>query len=122
MCNTPHETTEKEEELEALRIQKRRMESMHDADFLVDSFSQKLAAAASSTARGKGERRPESTLLDSEKLRLLNSRAPELASLLREFNERTAQVEALKQSLPHKSEADQLKYRIFFYILSHRPI
>jgi hypothetical protein len=70
---------------------------MEDDDFLDDTFAHRLVATPST--KTKDTPRGESTLLDSEKLRLLKSRAPELETLLAEFEEKSAEVEVLKSAL-----------------------
>jgi hypothetical protein len=70
---------------------------MEDDDFLDDTFALRLAATPST--KTKDAPRGESTLLDSEKLRLLKSRAPELENLLQEFEDKSGEVEVLKGAL-----------------------
>lgn len=110
----------KEEEVEALKIQKKRLEEMEDDDFLDDTFAHRIAEGNKEVKTKEVAR--ESTLLESEKLRLLKSRAPELENLLAEFKEKSEEVELLKSLLNNsdseKSRFNRLRHRMPLSVLT----
>jgi thiamine biosynthesis lipoprotein ApbE len=103
-----------------LKIQKKRLEEMEDDDFLDDTFAHRIAEGNKEVKTKEVAR--ESTLLESEKLRLLKSRAPELENLLAEFKEKSEEVELLKSLLNNsdseKSRFNRLRHRMPLSVLT----
>ncbi|KAJ3392484.1 hypothetical protein HDU92_008407 [Lobulomyces angularis] len=100
----------KEEEMEALRLQKKKFSSMREEDFVDDSFDNQLKGAVVSKKKpfstnlsfgemevDEVEEKVPVDLSKQELLDILSNKAPEILSLLDEFEVRTKEVENLDE-------------------------